>query len=114
MVRQSLKPIDVYDYDIFYLFLSCGLESGGLRDPRVSPYLLAPVDDILSIGQPIDAGTSNNRVVTRRGVCHLHSAELEEGFSQGHPAEQHLPRNNKDRQTFRHLFSSYAPAELDN
>ena len=57
----------------------------------VSLYLLSAVDDVLSVGQAIDAGPANHRVVTGGGVGHLHGAELEEGLPQGHPAEQHLP-----------------------
>ena len=46
----------------------------------VSPYLLSAVDDILGVGQAVDAGPANHRVVSGGGVGHLHGAELEEGL----------------------------------
>lgn len=53
--------------------------------------LLSPVDDVLSVCQPVDAGSAYNRVVSGGGVGHFHRAELKEGLPQRHPAEQHLP-----------------------
>lgn len=59
----------------------------------VSVYLLSSVDDVLGVGEPVDAGPPDHRVVSRGGVGHLHGAELQERLPQGDSAEQHLPES---------------------
>lgn len=53
--------------------------------------LFASVDDILCVGQAIDAWPTDDRVVPWRSMGHFHCAELQEGFAQGNATEQHLP-----------------------
>lgn len=53
-------------------------------------HLFSPVDDVLGVGEAVDAGPADDRVVPGGCVCHLHGTELQEGLAQGHPAEQHL------------------------
>lgn len=50
-------------------------------------HLLSSVDYILCVGQAVDAGPANHRVMSRGGVGHLHGTELEEGLPQGYTAE---------------------------
>lgn len=54
-------------------------------------HLLSSVDDIFGQSEAVDAGPSGDRVVTRRGVSHLHGIELQEGLSQSHSTEQQVP-----------------------
>lgn len=58
--------------------------------------LLASVDDVLGVGQAVDAGPPDDRVVPRGRVGHFHGAELQEGFAQGHATEQHLPAGHNE------------------
>lgn len=59
-------------------------------------HLLSSVDDILGQSEAVDAGPAGDRVVTRRGVSHLHGVELQEGLSQSHPAEQQVPAGDTE------------------
>lgn len=63
----------------------------GTSTKRVNTDLLASVDDVLGVGQAVDAGPPDDWVVPRRSMGHFHGAELQEGFAQGHATEQHLP-----------------------
>lgn len=72
----------------------------------VSVYLLSSVDDILSVGQTVNAGSSNHRVVSRGGVGHFHGTELKEGLAQSHSAKQHLPENVRDKEKVTHKCPS--------
>ena len=53
-------------------------------------HLFSPVDDVLGVGQAVDAGPPDDGVVPGGGVRHLHGTELQEGLAQRHPTEQHL------------------------
>ena len=98
MVREKSKGIEhIYTTYCTNNKVAWVEEERGLKWPlfpvtrrRASPYLLSAVDDVLGVGQAVDAGPANHRVVSGGGVGHLHGAELEEGLPQGHPAEQHL------------------------
>lgn len=60
-------------------------------------YLFSAVDHILCVGQAVDTGTADHRVMTRGSVGHLHGAELQKRLSQCHTTEQHLPVGNQHR-----------------
>lgn len=79
------------------VFISC-------RSVGLLAHLLSSVDDILSIGQTIDAGPANDRVVARGGVGHFHGTELQEGLAQCDSAEQHLPARRRWDMTVRHSY----------
>lgn len=65
--------------------------------------LLASVDDVLSVGQAVDAGPPDDGVVPRRSVGHFHGTELQEGFAQGDTTEQHLPAQHNKHTIIRRL-----------
>ena len=53
-------------------------------------YLLSSVDDVLGVGQAVNARPADHRVVSWGGVGHLHGTELQEGLPQSDSTEQHL------------------------
>lgn len=77
---------------------------------HVFVYLLSSVNDVLGVGQPVDTGPSDHRVVPRGGMGHLHGTELQEGLPQGDPTEQHLPESPDDRT--RHIQKAFTRSGL--
>lgn len=59
-------------------------------------FLTCSVDDVLGQSEAVNARPAGDGVVTRRRMSHLHGAELQEGFTQSHPAEQQVPARNKE------------------
>ncbi len=63
----------------------------------MSIHLLPPVDDVLREVEPPDRGPPHDRVVSWRGVGHLHGAELEEALAEGDAAQEQLPELIKEK-----------------
>lgn len=53
-------------------------------------HLFSAVDNILGEGESPDGGASDDRVVSRRRVGHLHRAKLQERLAQGHSTQDEL------------------------
>lgn len=77
------------------LIVSSCSETTGLM--RRQLHLLASVDDVFCIGQPVYAWPPDHRMVSRGGVGHFHGAELQEGLPKSDSAEQHLPERSENR-----------------
>ena len=53
--------------------------------------LLTPVNHVLWEGEASNGGSPHHRVVSRRGMGHLHCIELKERLAKSHTTQQELP-----------------------
>uniref|UniRef100_A0A2D4I3U9 Uncharacterized protein n=1 Tax=Micrurus lemniscatus lemniscatus TaxID=129467 RepID=A0A2D4I3U9_MICLE len=68
-------------------------------------YLFPSIDDILSIGEPIDTWPANYRVMSGRGVGHFHGTKLQEGLPQCHTAKKHLSERREEEKNLKSELS---------
>ena len=57
--------------------------------------LLSSINNVLRVTQAPGIGSSDDGVVSRGRVCHLHCSELEEGFTQRHATHDDLPKRKR-------------------